>query len=281
MYSNTKDMLSLGVGILQNRILSPVTTRKWMKPVTSTSASGMLVGGPWEILRSDTVTKDQRMIEYYTKSGGLGSYNSIICLIPDYNIVVTILSGGGESSGDLVNVALSETVKTLLPAIEDASKTEAKLHFWGTFSDPATNSSITLALDDGPGVAVTKWMVRDVDILKNYASFNGFSSGQGDADGSQTDINSIPIRVRISPTGLDSANLAAWRAYVTTGSPEDIRQTDEALFWSQGSCVSWGTVDRLVYGFKAIDEFVFTIDENHNALRVSLPAFDIILERQA
>jgi hypothetical protein len=274
MYSNTKDMLSLGVGILQNRILSPVTTRKWMKPVTSTSSSGMLVGAPWEILRSDTVTKDQRTIEYYTKSGGLGSYNSIICLIPDYDIVVTILSGGGESSGDLVNVALSETIKAVLPAIEDASKAEAKLHFAGTFSDSATNSSISLALDDGPGVAVTKWMVRGVDIIKNYASFNGFSGSSGE----QTD--NIPIRVRISPTGLDFANLTAWRAYTTTGTPRDIRQADEALFWPQGSCVSWGTVDRLVYGFKAIDEFVFTFDQNHNAFSVSLPAFDVRLEKQ-
>ncbi|KAI0532079.1 beta-lactamase/transpeptidase-like protein [Xylaria digitata] len=266
-YSNTKDILSFGVGILQNRILDPLTTRKWMKPVTSTSSPGLMLGGPWEILRSDTVTKDGRLIEYYTKSGNLGSYNNVICLIPDYDLVITILSGGGESSADTVDIALTNIVTALLPAIEDASKTQGESNFAGTYSNSTTNSSITLSLDDGPGFSVSNWTVRGVDIIKNYGALSG----------SPTDL---PVRVRLYPTNLASGRQTAWRAYFDVGTAEQLAEGDAARFWPKGTCHTWASMDRLVYGFKSIDEFIFSTSKG-KADSLNLPAFDVRLQRES
>ncbi|KAI0430797.1 beta-lactamase/transpeptidase-like protein [Xylaria sp. FL1042] len=268
-YSNTKDILALGTGILQNRILDPVTTRKWMKPVTSTSSIGLMLGGPWEILRSDTVTKDGRLIEYYTKSGNLGSYNNIICLIPDYDLVITILSGGGESSEDTVELTLTDIVTTILPAIEDAGKAQATPLFAGTYSDASTNSTLTLSLpDDGPGFAVTNWTVRDVDVIANYGVLTGSAS-------------SVPVRVRVYPTDLSAAcTTQSWRAVFNVGSAASLAQGDAARFWPQGTCHTWASMDRPTYGFKSIDEFVFTTTNKGEASSLSLPVFEVQLQRE-
>jgi hypothetical protein len=270
-YSNTKDVLAFGAGILQNRILDPATTRKWMKPSTSTSSPGMMLGGPWEIIRSDTVTKDGRLIEYYTKSGNLGSYNNMLVLIPDYDIVITIHSGGGESSADIVDFTLTKLVTALLPAIEDASKTQAESKFAGTYSDPSTNSSLVLSLDDGPGFAVSNWTVRNVDIIKNYASFGALSSSP----------KNLPVRVRLYPTNLVAGSQIAWRAVFDIGTVEQLAEGDAGRFWPKGSCHTWASMDRLVYGFKSIDEFIFSLSKDSSANSLSLPAFDIQLRRQS
>ena len=71
MFSNTVDMLAFSEAILSNKLLSPIETRKWMKPISHTSSLGYSVGAPWEILRSNTLTKDRRVIDVYTKSGDL------------------------------------------------------------------------------------------------------------------------------------------------------------------------------------------------------------------
>ncbi|KAI1347347.1 beta-lactamase/transpeptidase-like protein [Xylaria sp. FL0043] len=268
-YSNLKDILSFGTGILQNRILDAVTTRKWMKPVTSTSSLGLMLGGPWEILRSDTVTKDGRLIEYYTKSGNLGAYNNILCLIPDYDLVITILSAGGESSEDMVELTLTDVVTAILPAIEDAGKAQAIPLFAGTYSDASTNSSLTLSLpDDGPGFAVTNWTVRDVDIIAAYPVLSGGSPG------------SAPVRVRLYPTDLAAGCEQAWRAVYNVGSVAQLAEGDAARFWAQGTCHTWAAMDRPTYGFKSVDEFIFTTDSNGKAGSLRLPAYGVQLQRE-
>ncbi|KAI0875413.1 beta-lactamase/transpeptidase-like protein [Hypoxylon argillaceum] len=270
LYSNTKDMLSLGVGILQNRVLDPLATRKWMKPLTSTSSIGLMLGGPWEILRSDTVTKDGRLVEYYTKSGNLGSYNNVICLIPDYGLVVTILSAGDASSADAVDFALTDVITGLLPAIEDAGKTQAEANFAGTYADASSNSSLTLALDDGPGLSIANWTVRGVDIIANYGSFNALSARPSD----------LPVRVRLYPTNLATECESAWRAVFSVGTAAELAAGDAARFWAQGTCTTWAAMDRLVYGFKAIDEVIFSVSKD-KAGGLSLPAFGVKLQRES
>ncbi|KAI0835026.1 beta-lactamase/transpeptidase-like protein [Hypoxylon sp. FL0890] len=269
-YSNTVDLLSFGTGILKHTVLDPAKTRKWMKPVTSTSSSGLLLGGPWEIIRSETVTKDKRLIEFYTKSGNLDSYNNILCLIPDYDLVITILSGGPQSSADLVNLALSKVVEGLLPAIEDAGKAEARPKFGGTYVDVTTNSTITLSLDDAPGFAVSNWIVRDVDVIKNYGNFAALSSSPK---------NQV-VTVRLYPTNLSSGCHTAWRAVFDIGTPEELARQEANLFWPDSSCNTWASMDRITYGFRSMDEFVFSLNTDGSANSVNLRTFQIELKRE-
>ncbi|KAI2470189.1 beta-lactamase/transpeptidase-like protein [Annulohypoxylon bovei var. microspora] len=270
-YSNTVDLLSFGTGILKHTVLESAKTRKWMKPLTSTSSSGLLLGGPWEILRSNTVTKDKRLIEFYCKAGNLASYNNQLCLVPDYDLVITILSGGPQSNADLVDLALSKIVQGLLPAVEDASKAEAMPKFGGTYADATTNSTITLSLDDAPGFAVSNWVVRDVDIIKNYGKFTALSSSPAGR----------AVSVRLYPTNLGSGCHTAWRAVFDIGTPEQLATKEANSFWPDASCHTWGSMDRLTYGFRSIDEFIFELEGDGSAQSVNLRTFKVELKRES
>lgn len=270
-YSNTADLLSFGTGILKHTILESAKTRKWMKPASSTSSSGMLIGGPWEIMRSSTVTKDKRLIEFYCKSGNLNTYNNMLCLVPDYGLVITVLSAGPQSSFDVVNVALTKVVQGLLPAIEDAGKAEAMKKFGGTYADASTNSTITLSVDDAPGFAVSNWVVRDVDVIKNYGKFAALSSSPKDQ----------VVRIRLYPTNLSSGCHTAWRAVFDIGSPEEIATREANAFWPDAACNTWASMDRLTYGFRSMDEFDFGLSENGAAQSLNLRTFRVELKKEA
>ncbi|KAK4646841.1 hypothetical protein QC761_0046930 [Podospora bellae-mahoneyi] len=83
-YSSINDLTRFGEAILRNEVgLSATQTRKWLKPLSQTSSLGTLIGAPWEIYRISNVTTDSRLIELYTKDGGLITYNSVFALIPD------------------------------------------------------------------------------------------------------------------------------------------------------------------------------------------------------
>ncbi|KAH9884337.1 beta-lactamase/transpeptidase-like protein [Xylariomycetidae sp. FL2044] len=270
-YSNTVDLLKFGTSILQHRLLQPVVTRKWMKPLTSTSSPGMMIGAPWEIMRSDTVTRDQRLIEYYCKAGNLNSYNNILCLIPDYDVVITILSAGPASSADLVDQTLTAIVRGLVPAVEDASKSQAEAGFAGTYADAASNSTITLTLDEGPGFAVSDWRVRGVDIIAAYPNFAALSSSPKDEF----------VSVRLYPTNLVAGCHQSWRAIFDIGKPEELAEKDAERFWPGSSCHTWGSMDRLTYGFRSVDDFVFDVGADGKARGFELRVFKVGLRKEA
>ncbi|KAK7969580.1 hypothetical protein PG988_008653 [Apiospora saccharicola] len=121
-YTSTNDFLALGTAILSNKLLTPAQTRKWMKPKIATSSAGLMLGEPWEIYRADNVTTDGRLIEVYTKTGDIVGYDAIFCLVPDYDIVVSVLTGGFEAGSAAVMKLCSDAVRELLPALEKAGE---------------------------------------------------------------------------------------------------------------------------------------------------------------
>lgn len=275
LYSNTEDLLRFGAGILRHAVLDGAATRKWMKPAASTSSSGLAMGAPWEILRSTTATADGRLVEFYCKAGNLHTYNNILCLIPDYDLVLTILSGGAESSSRLVDGTLSAVVKTLLPAIETAGRDQAARLIAGTYGDATTNSSVTLALDGddaGPGLKVTSWIVRGVDVIANYAGYGALSSSSSAGD--------VTVSVRLYPTNLEAGSRTAWRAVFDVGTPEEIAAYEDAMFWPNAGCAIWGKMDRFVYQFRSIDEFAIETNENGEALAMTLHGFQVDLKKE-
>lgn len=262
------------------------------------------MGGPWEILRSTTVTKDQRLIEFHCKSGNLGTFNNMLCLVPDYDLVITILSGGqdaltGEgSSAIMVDGLLDAVVTTVVPAVEDVGKAQAGHNFAGTYTDVATNSSLTIATDDGPGFEVSGWYVRDVPTVLALASIKKGGAAVTEAPA---------IRVRLYPTNLYSYNKPpatsplcikhkrredeaaadsktykqSWRAVFDQGKPADLQILDENRFWPMASCHTWGSLDRNVYQFRGIDDFVFEADEQSGrAVALELRGFKVVLKRE-
>ncbi|KAM0186358.1 hypothetical protein ACHAPI_011711 [Fusarium lateritium] len=275
IYSSVSDMLLLADGILSHKFLTPAQTRKWMKPEANTASWGYQVGGPWEILKSDNITSDGRLIDIYTKSGDLGLYHSQTVLIPDYDIVISIMSGGFEASANayVTGNILSTVIQNLLPAIEKVGRDDAKAAFAGDYEDKETNSSISFQSDSGPGLKIKSWQVRGFDVLNNIGNFN-FNALESGAS-----TETPYIDARMYPSNLAKKGQTAWRAvFDKTNSTEDAGY-DSTLFFKDGSCQTWFQQDRMVYDYLPLDLFVFTEGEDGISESVKSPAFNVTLTK--
>ncbi|KAF3058526.1 hypothetical protein GL218_05924 [Daldinia childiae] len=273
-YSNTEDLLQFGEAILTYKLLSPSQTRRWLKPVTLTSSSGLFIGAPWEIARGDKLTSDQRPIDVYSKAGDLGSHHAMFSLIPDYDLVVSVLIAGSQAGTGTAQIISSLITQLLLPAIEDAGKEDALSRFAGTYRDEQSDSSITLVVDDvGPGLSVADWIVRGEDVRGHWLRY--LTSPTDDTGG-------IHVSMRLYPSGLSIGSRTAWRAVAQLAIPEQLTQMEALLFWPQSSCLTWALMDRAVYQFGALDEIVFNlvdVDVGSTAVSVDLVGFRATLQK--
>lgn len=248
-------MATLGRAILNSTLISAPLTRQWMKPQTHTSSLGYGVGLTWEILSFG----NERPIDLYTKSGDIGVYSSVFALSPDHNVGFVVMGAGQNTHVSLAFV--SDLIsQTLIPALEQSAKNQAHQHFAGTYALRNGNSSITIVTDGGPALSVTRWINNSTNMLNSYATLNGIS------DPSQ-------FSIRLYPTGLQNQGQASFRAVIPPPLPTGI-----GPFTS--SCITWVTVDGQVYGNVGIDEFLFNMDRNGNAVSVSPRALRTVLQRQ-
>ncbi|WZH49387.1 beta-lactamase/transpeptidase-like protein [Fusarium acuminatum] len=275
IFSSVSDMLLLADGILSNKFLTPVQTRKWMKPEANTASWGYQVGGPWEILKSDNITSDGRLIDIYTKSGDLGLYHSQTVLIPDYDIVISIMSGGLEASANpyVTGRVLSAVIQNLLPAIEKVGRDDAKVAFAGEYEDKETNSSISFQSDSGPGLKIKSWQVRGFDVLNNIGNFN-FNALESGAS-----TKTPYVDARMYPSNLAKKGQTAWRAVFDKSNSTEDAAYDSTLFFKDGTCQTWFQQDRMVYDYLPLDLFVFTEGEDGVSESVKSPAFNVTLTK--
>ncbi|RFU31615.1 hypothetical protein B7463_g4741, partial [Scytalidium lignicola] len=178
-FTSTKDLITWGQVILTNKLISPVMTRRWMKPITFTSQWEAAVGAPWEIYRLpipvNTIVNTSRLLDSYCKSRDIGRYSTFFCLIPDYNIGITVMAAG-DNPHPQVQPIRGTLVDIFYNAAEAASKHQAKNAFTGTFKSTNLNSSITLAVDGGPGIVIKQWISNGTDFLTSqlYAAYDDF-----------------------------------------------------------------------------------------------------------
>ncbi len=288
MFSNTADLVAFCEGILKHQFLSPMKTRRWMKPVTHTSSLGFSVGAPWEILRSSNLTADKRLIDVYTKSGDLGLYHALIGIIPDYDLVISVLTGGVEVTleSQARTEIFSTVMESLLPAIDAAAREDsAEKGFVGSFSDDATNSTLRLSMDDGPGVLIKSFMVRGFDVLANFPNYNlgNMGSNSSGSGGAYVEGRLYPVDItsRCSVQGGGRGNCSAeivWRAAFETLTEEQRALQDSKLFYIDGSCESWFGLDRAAYNYLSLAEFVFRTDSSGRVQDVRNAAFNVTLK---
>jgi hypothetical protein len=86
--------------MLSSSIISPATTRRWLKPVSLTSNFVNSQGRPWEIY-SAVAEASSPVTEIYTVIGSIGYYSYYIGLVPKYNIGFAMLAADSETSADL------------------------------------------------------------------------------------------------------------------------------------------------------------------------------------
>ena len=250
-----------------------------MKPVTATSSSGLLIGQPWEIFRASNITSDGRLIDLYTKTGDLINYHSQLVLIPDYDLVLTLLvagpSGPTEGSQTTMTLMMSRILQTLLPAIEQAGKTETAAAYAGTYTDPRTNSTLTLALaDDGPGIEIARYVIRGVDVPRTDPGST--------LPPATPPVLDPPMRYRLYPASTASAGgQTSWRAVGTRNTPAQVQQQDGLFVWGMNSCITWAMTDRSTFEFGARDHFVFGgVDEAGKVKAVEAVGYQVQLTRE-
>ena len=91
LLSTISDLATIGRAMLTSRLLPPSTTRRWLKPFTSTSNLRNAVGRPWEIYHYGNSPTDS-IIDIYTKTGSVGRYSSYFGLVPSHDVGFVILA---------------------------------------------------------------------------------------------------------------------------------------------------------------------------------------------
>ncbi|KAL4895173.1 beta-lactamase/transpeptidase-like protein [Aspergillus ambiguus] len=261
LYSSANDLAKFGQGILNNKLIDDVKTRAWLKPHSHTSSLGISVGSPWEIARTNNLTVDGRIIDVYSKIGSVPDYNSIFMVIPDYGLTVSILSAGPQSNVGIQFGLATKVLQLLVRAFEAAGKEEATVSYAGTYANKETNSTIKLGIDNQSGLVVESWVMNGRDIKETYPAIASVSSNPP---------LSQYLSIRLFPTGLQSSTSSAWRAVFDTLAPAGVPQEDEQVFILQFACNSWETIDNVVYGYNALDDFVFELEPRSGTVAASI-----------
>ncbi|KAK4236686.1 beta-lactamase/transpeptidase-like protein [Achaetomium macrosporum] len=266
--SNTADLLAFMVGILKNKVLPPSSTHRWLKPATFTSGWSGAVGAPWEIYRLDNVTSDGRIIDLYTKGGTLTDYHAASVLIPDYGLVLSVLAAGPEVMGLLPQLVTLRVVEALIPAMDLASKEEARERFAGAYADEESGSRLTLAVEDGPGLVLSDWVVRDFEVLPHLDRYHYTRVNATN----RSELKSV----RLYPTGLETERRSAWRATFPSFTDEDAEFVDGSTKLRDATCVSWQMADRRTYNYLSMDHFEFRFGgSGKGAVSIKSKAFDV------
>lgn len=261
-------------GILRNSALSPSSTRRWLKPASFLSAWSSAVGAPWEIYRVDNLTSDGRIIDLYTKGGSLTSYHSALVLVPDLGLVISFLAAGPEVVGLWPSLASLEAIEALIPAMDIAAKDEAKKRFSGSYTHKESGSRLTLSLDDGPGLKLSDWIIRDFEVLPNLGRYNPATVN--------ATMGSNLTSIRMFPTGIENDRRSAWRATFPAFTDEEAEMIDGSTSIRDASCVTWRMVDRLIYSDLSMDHFEFQFGEDgETATSIKCKGFDVELTRDS
>ncbi len=227
-----------------------------MKPHSHTSSLTFSVGAPWEISRALSDGNSGRVIDLYTKSGSTGQYQSLLVLVPDFQVVLSLCAAGPDS--DVVITDAAETaLQTFLPVLEHVARTQACERFCGTYENTTSNSSLVLDVDDGPGLVVRSWISLGVDLVATAQVYANATNG------------GVISSIRLYPTDLHSDTrsnrLESYRALIETVNPS-VDPTVRRIIDPNAN--QWDVVDNLVYGEIAVDDIVFHLDDSGTATAV-------------
>lgn len=259
--SSTVHDISIAMrAILSSTLLPPATTNRWLKPTSHTSNLVNSVGRPWEIY-SLTATPISPVIPVYQVRGNIGLYASHIGLVPEYNVGFVILAADTETSPDL-NAYADIIATQMIPALEQNAIVSASKSFAGTYVSQSNISLvIAQAQDSRPGLSVSSFTSRDVDVRAVYAELNGIAAEN--------------LSFRLYPTNV-VRETAQGRKMVFRASFQDMSALADA---GTPTCETWRHIDGLQVNGVSLDEFVFELDGDE-AVSVEVPAFDEKLEKK-
>ena len=190
------------------------------------------------MFRTTRLTPDGRAIDFVTKGGDVTAYTSLIAMIPEFGLGLSILVAGDDTAKADITERL---IRKLVPAIEELLRNEVRATYAGTYLGWNDGSSLTLEVDDvGPGLLVTEWVSNYTDFLPVYGSLKRMEHRGGNWE------------ARLIPSGMYSAigrvEWETWRlTVIEEKSSEDIGKVLEDF------CIR--DVDALMYNGFSIEVF--------------------------
>jgi CubicO group peptidase (beta-lactamase class C family) len=130
IYSSSRD-LSRYLRYILTHYNGLTPALNWLHPASYSAGMNSFFGMPWEIYRtSNILPHTDRPVAFVTKSGGLPGYFSIIMIVPDYDLGVTILVGG---QGQLLSELRKLVTIPLIEAIECMAFEQMGVVYGGTY----------------------------------------------------------------------------------------------------------------------------------------------------
>ncbi|GAP91877.1 putative beta-lactamase family protein [Rosellinia necatrix] len=270
VYTSVGDLSGIGRAILGYKLLDPVTTRRWLKPFSFSTDPRASVGVPWGARRINVAGQPYRWITAFNKAGRISDYSSVLAIIPDYDIGISVLLAGELPPN--ANFGLLDIVgEVLIPAVEEAARAEAGAMYSGHYSFTNTtqlNSSMTIATDGEPGLSVTQWISNGTDFAWTSSVLqNGY----------------LPLRprIRLYPSGLEGpggpegGKRVAFKAVF-----EDADAPSQAAAMFSTDCATWINVASVIYGSAAMDELIFNVDSEGRVASITSPSLRVTLEKR-
>lgn len=288
LVSSSDDLSTFLHRLLNHSLLPPGEVEKWLKPTSTTTNPNTLVGLPWEILRTANLTpKYPHTIDLYTKGGAAVGYAAQIGIVDQYGLGFIVLTAGAK--GVEAQVPLFESMAAVfVQAVEEESRAQAAKNYIGTYSEDRLRSlnrhqmraarngggesSITIKIDDGPGLVLANLTRNGMDMLEGIRTL---------WDAQMVSQGTLSNVFRMFPTDVSKE--------VEYTVEEDWRiNYDPAFEGAQAElpnqstmrdmCISWQTGGALFYGGEPVDRFVFVKSlKDRSIVEVRWPAGRLVL----
>ncbi|KAK0619543.1 beta-lactamase/transpeptidase-like protein [Immersiella caudata] len=303
MYTSSTDMSSLGRAILRSTLLKPAMTRRWMKPVSFSADPKAMVGIPWGVRRIE-LTEEQpyQFIHTYNKAGSIGAYYTLLAILPELDIGYSILVAGTPPGSLTMDIAEALT-SVYIPTLTYVAKTQANATYSGTYTytgplttasnttatynsttghlrrrqspfnnttAPRLNSTLTVILDDKPGMGVHNWFSNGTDMSYIATAINSNLSSDF--------FQHMKPSVRLYPTGLEDKLPNGGKKVAFKAVFEDLSLPEKNKTYVS-DCATWVGVTAAVYGKRPLDLFVFEMDGNGKVVGVENAALRLPMEK--
>ncbi|KAF1961414.1 beta-lactamase/transpeptidase-like protein [Byssothecium circinans] len=259
IYSSSTD-LSKYLRYILTHYNSITTSLNWLNVVSPAMNLNSFYGMPWEIFQTDRIlSSSDRTVRFITKGGGLPGYSSIIILVPEYDLGITLLLAGPPK----FFAKMLETVTVeMIRAAEELAILQLEQLYAGSFisPDPELNSSVTL-LADHRGLIIDRFVSNGTDVLKTLVDVT----------------KNRNLVIKMVPTLLykdeKTKRGEKWRFMMMT----DLEKEGERPVWAD-ACIT--NIDIGLYAGRPWNEIVLWQSDNGGAFNdLELPAYRVNLTR--
>ncbi|KAL2430569.1 putative hydrolase M10 [Exophiala dermatitidis] len=252
----------------------------WFQPASFTATLGSFYGVPWEIFRTNKILAEfesDRVVTFISKGGGLPGYSTIIILVPEYMLGITILTAGSEQA--LLDLLREAVTVPLIRAADEVARRQMQSIYAGTYKytdadmdthrsgsgtsnkNAGLNSSITLTYSTAHGLEITKFISNGTDVLAAVPAYFHL-----DKNNNIYHLQAVPTTFTRSPLDDQNENETRdgdadagerWRILLLSKRRDHETKTTAGVgvpVWDD-FCIT--NIDMMAYAGKPFNELVF------------------------